>query len=65
LPIECPGVDGEEILIAMQNDKKVQDGRTRWILPTRIGQAQMYGDVPLETVRAAIAAVCLPGSAVV
>ena len=63
LPIECPGVDGEKILIAMQNDKKVQDGRTRWILPTRIGQAQMYGDVPLETVLEAIAAVCRPGSA--
>ena len=64
LPIACPGVDGEAILIAMQNDKKVQAGRTRWILPTRIGQAQMYGDIPLETVRVAIAAVCLPESAV-
>lgn len=62
LPIECPGVDGEKILLAMQNDKKVQNGRTHWILPTRIGQAQMYSDVPLETARAAIAAVCLPGS---
>jgi 3-dehydroquinate synthase len=63
LPVECPGVDGEAILVAMQNDKKVQAGRTRWILPTRIGQAQMYGDVPVEVVRAAIAAVCQSGSA--
>ncbi len=63
LPVECPGVDGEAILVAMQNDKKVQAGRTRWILPTRIGQAQMYGDVPVEAVRAAIAAVCQTGSA--
>jgi shikimate kinase/3-dehydroquinate synthase len=64
LPVECPGVDGEAILTAMQHDKKVLAGRSRWILPTRIGQAQMYGDVPLEIVRAAIAAVCQPGSAV-
>ncbi|MGH2478684.1 MAG: 3-dehydroquinate synthase, partial [Ktedonobacteraceae bacterium] len=42
LPIACPGVDGEAILTAMQHDKKVQAGRTRWILPTRIGHAQMY-----------------------
>ncbi len=63
LPVACPGVDSEAILVAMQNDKKVQAGRTRWILPTRIGQAQMYSDVPLETVRESIAAVCQPGSA--
>lgn len=63
LPIECPGVDGEAILVAMQNDKKVQAGRTRWILPTRIGQAQMYSDVPLDVVREAMAAVCQPGRA--
>jgi len=62
LPTACAGVDGEAILRAMQHDKKVRAGRTRWILPTRIGQAQMYGDIPLESVRAAIAAVCSPGS---
>lgn len=58
LPIACPGVDGEAILAAMQHDKKVQAGRTRWILPTRIGQAQMYSDVPLEQVREAVEVVC-------
>ena len=63
LPIACPGVDSEAILKAMRNDKKVLTGRSRWILPTRIGQAQMYGDIPLESVQAAIAAVCAPGSA--
>ncbi|HEU5382752.1 MAG TPA: 3-dehydroquinate synthase [Ktedonobacteraceae bacterium] len=58
LPDACPGVDGEAILAAMQHDKKVRDGRTRWILPTSIGQAQIYSDVPLEQVREAVAAVC-------
>ncbi|MGH2507108.1 MAG: 3-dehydroquinate synthase, partial [Ktedonobacteraceae bacterium] len=62
LPIACPGVDGEAILAAMQHDKKVQAGRTRWILPTHIGHAQMYSDVPLEQVREAVTAVCqMPG----
>lgn len=64
LPVACPGIDSEAILVAMQNDKKVLSGRTRWILPTSIGQAQMYSDIPLETVRLAIAAVCQPGSVV-
>jgi len=64
LPIACHGTDGEAILVAMQHDKKVQAGRTRWILPTRIGEAQMYGDIPLELVREAIAAVCQPESVV-
>lgn len=58
LPDACPGVDGEAILAAMQHDKKVRDGRTRWILPTALGRAQIYSDVPLEQVREAIAAVC-------
>lgn len=58
LPIACPGVDGTAILTAMQHDKKVQAGRTRWILPTRLGHAQIYNDVPVEHVRAAVAAVC-------
>jgi 3-dehydroquinate synthase len=62
LPVACPGVDGEAILAAMQHDKKVRAGRTRWILPTRIGQAQMYSDIPVETVRATIANVCQTGS---
>lgn len=58
LPIACPGVASEAILAAMQHDKKVQAGRTRWILPTRIGHAQMYSDVPLEQVREVVEAVC-------
>ncbi|HET8844447.1 MAG TPA: 3-dehydroquinate synthase family protein, partial [Ktedonobacteraceae bacterium] len=58
LPIECPGVDVDAIISAMQHDKKVQSGQTRWILPTRIGHAQIYSDVSLEEVRSACIAVC-------
>lgn len=63
LPITAPGTDPEVIISAMQNDKKVLSGRTRWILPTRIGHAQMYSDIPLDLVRAASEAVCSPQGA--
>jgi 3-dehydroquinate synthase len=63
LPVACPGGAGDALLEAMQRDKKVRAGRTRWILPTRIGQAQLSADVAPQDVDAAIAAVCAPGSA--
>jgi shikimate kinase / 3-dehydroquinate synthase len=58
LPVTCQAVDSEAILAAMQHDKKTRSGRTRWILPTQIGHAQMYTDVTIEEIRTAIAAVC-------
>ena len=54
LPVNCTGVDTEAILSAMQRDKKVRDGRMRWVLPTSIGHVEVYKDVPLEVVRDAI-----------
>ena len=58
LPTTCPPIDIEAALATMQRDKKVQDGRMRWILPTRIGHVEMYNDVDVAMVRDAIAAVC-------
>ena len=57
LPIRYSGMDTESILTAMRRDKKVRAGRMRWILPTHIGHAEIYDDIPLETVRDAIEAV--------
>jgi 3-dehydroquinate synthase len=57
LPISYSGVDTETILTAMQRDKKVRAGRMRWVLPTHIGHAEIYDDIPLEMVRDAIEAV--------
>jgi shikimate kinase/3-dehydroquinate synthase len=62
LPVRCPGVAAEAALAAMQRDKKVRAGRMRWILPTRIGHADIYDDVPLSMVQDAIMAVCQPGT---
>ena len=58
LPVRCPGVDAESVLAAMQRDKKVRHGRMRWVLPTSIGHAEVYDDIPLEVVQDAIAIVC-------
>ena len=58
LPVTCPGENSEAILVAMHRDKKVRAGHMRWILPVSLGQAQLYSDIPLEIVRAAVVAVC-------
>jgi len=58
LPLDCPGVDSGAALAAMQRDKKVQAGRMRWVLATRVGHGEVYDDVPEAVVRDALAAVC-------
>ncbi len=54
LPVACPGIDADAALECMSRDKKVRNGVMRWILPTDIGQAGIYDDVPLAPVRQAI-----------
>jgi 3-dehydroquinate synthase len=51
LPTELPVVDPEEMLAAMSHDKKVEHGRLRFVLPTRLGDVELVGDVPSEMVR--------------
>jgi 3-dehydroquinate synthase len=58
LPVRCPGIDVDHIMHTMQRDKKVRAGRTRWILPTRIGHAEMHSDIDEHLARAAIREVC-------
>ena len=58
LPVHCPGIATESVLEKMHRDKKVRAGRMRWVLPTRIGHAEVYDDIPLEIVQNAIAKVC-------
>ena len=58
LPIRCPGTDVEALLNAMQHDKKVRAGRMHWILPTRIGHAEVYSDIDSTLVREAVIAAC-------
>ncbi|HZR44313.1 MAG TPA: 3-dehydroquinate synthase, partial [Ktedonobacteraceae bacterium] len=58
LPIRCSGVDTDAILNTMQRDKKVRAGRMRWVLPTRIGHAEVYSDIAPTMVREAVTAIC-------
>ncbi len=58
LPVRCPSVDAESVLAVMQRDKKVRAGHIRWVLPTRIGHAEIYEDIPLTVVRNVIATMC-------
>jgi len=52
LPTQLPdGVDIEAILKTLQTDKKVKDGRVRFILPTQIGAAIVTDQVPREQIR--------------
>jgi 3-dehydroquinate synthase/shikimate kinase/3-dehydroquinate synthase len=58
LPLRCPGVNVNAVLDNMLRDKKIRAGQMRWILPIRIGHAEIYDDVPLTMIQEAVAKVC-------
>jgi 3-dehydroquinate synthase len=55
LPTKLPaGIDIEAILDSLQNDKKVKDGRVRFVLPIQIGAAKVTDNddqVPSKQIR--------------
>lgn len=52
LPTQLPdGIDIAAILDSLQTDKKVKDGRVRFILPTKIGAAIVTDQVPREQIQ--------------
>ena len=52
LPTKLPaGVDIEGIIESLQTDKKVKDGKVRFILPTQIGVVTITDEVPSDTIR--------------
>jgi len=54
LPIKLPKLDQKRFLEAMMHDKKVEHGRLRLVLPTRLGQVELVADVPADDVLAAL-----------
>ncbi len=56
LPVYGPALEVERYLDLMQHDKKVQDGRLRFVLLEQVGQAVLTDAAPLADVRRAIAA---------
>lgn len=52
LPTQLPAqINIEAIIKALQTDKKVQDGRVRFVLPTQIGAATVTDQVPSDQIR--------------
>jgi len=56
VPTAPPALEPDRILETMMHDKKVEHGRLRFVLPSRLGHVELVADVPEEHVRAALAA---------
>jgi 3-dehydroquinate synthetase len=54
LPLNVPKVDRDELIELMYRDKKVERGRLRFVLPSRLGHVELVGDVPVEEIHAAL-----------
>jgi len=56
LPTQLPGdLDIDAIVDALQTDKKVKDGKVRFILPKQIGVVEITDKVPADTIRQVLA----------
>jgi 3-dehydroquinate synthase len=51
LPLRWPALDPEAVLACLQGDKKVRDGRVRFVLPTALGTVAIRDDVNPELIR--------------
>jgi 3-dehydroquinate synthase len=54
LPTRLDGLSTSSLLLACLWDKKVREGRVRWVLPTELGQATLVTDVAEADVREAL-----------
>ena len=54
LPVKVPKLDHKKILATMMHDKKVEHGKLRFILPTRMGHVELVGDIEPGDVQAAM-----------
>ena len=54
LPMRWPELDPQAVLRCLQGDKKVRDGRVRFVLPTSLGTVEIRSDVKPEQVLAAM-----------
>jgi len=56
LPLDVPDVDRNELVELMYRDKKVERGKLRFVLPTRLGHVELVRDVVTDDVLAAMVA---------
>ncbi len=45
LPTKIPKINKKEVITILMGDKKVRDGKMRFILPKRIGEVDIYDDI--------------------
>jgi 3-dehydroquinate synthase len=62
LPMGWPALDPEAVLTCLQADKKVRQGKVRFVLPTGVGSVTIRDDVDPTTIRAALAVAASIGS---
>jgi 3-dehydroquinate synthase len=55
LPTAVPDVDHKRLTSLMAHDKKVEHGRMRFVLPSRLGHVELVSGVQAKDVRAALA----------
>lgn len=54
LPVGFPNVDRDAFVAAMAHDKKVEHGKLRFVLPTRMGHVELVSGVAEHHVRTAL-----------
>lgn len=55
LPVQWPELDPESVINSLKGDKKVIDGKIRFVLPTGIGHVEIRNDVNEEEIRFCLA----------
>ena len=54
LPVAVPDFDAQQVLDAMTRDKKAERGQFRFVLPTRLGRAEVSSIIASEDVRSVL-----------
>jgi 3-dehydroquinate synthase len=54
LPLKVPDVEHDELIELMYRDKKVERGRLRFVLPSRLGHVELVRDVSTDEILAAL-----------
>lgn len=51
LPVDLPDLSADDLIAAMAHDKKTEHGKLRFVLPTRLGEVELVGNVATDDVR--------------
>ena len=62
LPLTWPPLDPEAVLECLQGDKKVRQGKVRFVLPTAIGRVEMRDDIDPALIRRVLAELTAQGA---